>query len=183
MIDNPIFENENIKLRLVLPSDTESIFAAVIESIAELSPWMPWCTKEYSIEETKKWCASREEEWKEGAAYDFVIMDKNSESLLGICGLNNINHEVKFANLGYWVRTGRTGHGTATAVVPMLAKFGFDTLNLNRIEIVVAEGNLSSQRVAEKAGALREGFLRKRLFVNGRSLDAFMFSFIRTDFD
>ncbi|MGD9157711.1 MAG: GNAT family protein [Desulfobacteraceae bacterium] len=178
MVDDPIIENEKIKLRRVRPSDAETIYEAVTESIAELSPWMPWCTKDYSIKESKTWCEAREDAWNKGKEYDFVILDKSSEILLGICGLNNINAEVKFANLGYWVRTGRTCQGTATAAVPMLSKFGFNTLNLNRIEIVVAEGNLPSQRVAEKAGALREGLLRHRLVVHGRILDAFMFSLV-----
>ncbi len=181
MTDDPIIENENIKLRRVRPSDAESLFEAVTGSIAELSPWMPWCSEKYSLKDTKTWCESRENGWDKGTEYDFVIMDKHDGSLLGVCGINNVNKEVRFANLGYWVRTGRTGQGIATAVVPMLAKFGFDNLNLNRIEIVVAEGNLPSQRVAEKAGALREGLLRKRLYAHGKILDAFMFSIVQDD--
>lgn len=88
----------------------------------------------------------------------------------------------RFANLGYWVRTSRTQQGIATAVVPMIVKFGFDNLNLHRMEIVVAVANLPSQRVAEKAGAFREGLLRQRLFVHGQISDAFIFSFMPADF-
>ena len=114
--------------------------------------------------------------------YDFIIMDKNDESFIGICGFNNINAEIRLANLGYWIRTGRKGQGIASTVVPMLAKFGFNNLKLHRLEIVVAEDNLPSQRVAEKAGALREGLLRNRLTVHGKILDAFMFSLVPDDF-
>ena len=181
MTDNPIIENEGIKLRRVRPSDTESLFEAVTESISELSPWMPWCTKDYSIKESRIWCESREGAWNKKEAYDFLMIDKQEGALLGVCGLNNINEEVKLANLGYWVRSSRTGRGIASETVPMLAEFGFDNLNLNRIEIVAAEENLISQHVAEKAGALREGLLRQRLFVHGKSLDAFMFSLIPMD--
>jgi ribosomal-protein-serine acetyltransferase len=182
MNDNPIIETGDIKLRHIHPSDTEALYEAVEESITELSPWMPWCTKDYSIKESKTWCESREDAWNKKEAYDFLIIDKRDETLLGVCGINNINAEVSIANLGYWVRTGRTGEGIATAVVPMLAKFGFENLKLCRLEIVVAEGNLPSQCVAEKAGAIREGLLRRRLNVHGKSLDAFMFSIIPDDF-
>jgi ribosomal-protein-serine acetyltransferase len=96
--------------------------------------------------------------------------------------LNHINVEERFANLGYWVRTSRTQQGIATTVVPVIVKFGFDNLNLHRMEIVVAVGNLPSQCVAEKAGAFREGLLRQRLFVDGQIFDAFMFSFVPADF-
>lgn len=181
MIDNPIIENELLRLRRVRPSDAESLFEAVNESITEVSPWMPWCNSDYSLEESQSWCESREEVWKKGTEYDFVIMDKRNNFPLGVCGLNHINVEERFANLGYWVRTKRTRQGIATAAVPMIVKFGFDTLNLHRIEIVVAKGNLPSQRVAEKTGALREGLMRQRLFVHGQILDAFMFSFVPDD--
>lgn len=183
MNDDPIIVNEKIKLRRVHPSDAEALYEAVTESIKELSPWMPWCSEGYSIKEARTWCESREEGWSRKKEYDFLIIDKREETLLGICGINNVNAEVRFANLGYWVRSSRTGQGIASAIVPMLAKFGFDRLNLNRIEIVVAEGNLVSQRVAEKTGALREGLLRQRLFVHGKAHNAFMFSLVPTDMD
>lgn len=182
MSNDPVIENEIVKLRRVRSSDAESIFEAVNESVSEVSPWMPWCSLDYSQEECKSWCESRDEAWKKETEYDFVIMDKSKKFLLGVCGLNHINFEQKYANLGYWVRTKKTRQGIATAVVPMIVKYGFDYFNLHRIEIVVAVGNLPSQRVAEKAGAFREGLLRQRLFVHGQILDAFMFSFVPADF-
>ncbi len=182
MTYDPIVENDLLGLRRVCPFDAESLFEAVNESIAELSLWMPWCSSDYSSEESKSWCESRDEKWKEGTEYDLVIMDKANNFPLGVCGLNYINIEERFANLGYWVRTSRTRQGIATAAVPMIAKFGFDNLNLHRIEIVVAVDNLPSQRVAQKAGAFREGLLRQRLFVHGKILDALMFSFVPADF-
>ncbi|HNX51781.1 MAG TPA: GNAT family protein [Thermoanaerobaculaceae bacterium] len=45
--------------------------------------------------------------------------------------------------------------------------------------IVVAEGNLPSQWVAEKTGALREGVLRSRLRIHGVYHDAVMHSIVR----
>jgi len=51
--------------------------------------------------------------------------------------------------------------------------------NLIRLEILIAVGNIASQRVAEKAGAVREGTLRKRLLLHDEPHDAVMFSLIR----
>ena len=69
----------------------------------------------------------------------------------------------------------------ATSATFLLARFGFDELKLNRIEIVVAIENKPSQRVAEKAGATQEGVLRKRLVVRDRVYDAVMYSLIPED--
>jgi len=49
------------------------------------------------------------------------------------------------------------------------------------VEIVVATNNMASIRIAEKAGALREGTLRKRIAVRETVYDAFMFSLIPDD--
>jgi RimJ/RimL family protein N-acetyltransferase len=64
-----------------------------------------------------------------------------------------------------------------------MAGFGFRQLGLQRIEIVVATGNHASQRVAEKAGALREGVLRKRLLIHGAAHDAVLYSLVAEDME
>ena len=63
----------------------------------------------------------------------------------------------------------------------LVARFGFDELKLRRIEIVAAINNKASQRVAEKAGATREGILRNRLVVRDKVYDTVMFSLIPGD--
>ena len=85
------------------------------------------------------------------------------------------------ANLGYWVRTSATGKGIASRATRLVAGFAFEELKLQRVEIMAAVGNIASQRVAEKAGAIREGVLRKRLLNDDRPLDAVLFSLIEED--
>lgn len=54
--------------------------------------------------------------------------------------------------------------------------------DVQRIEGVVEVNNKASQRVLEKAGFLREGVLRKYLFVKERSIiDVVMYSLLSTD--
>ncbi|PID78008.1 MAG: hypothetical protein CSB21_02650 [Deltaproteobacteria bacterium] len=101
MTDYPNMKNEILRLCRVHTSDAESLFEAVNESIREVSQWMPWCKPDYSLEESKTWCNSRDEAWKNGEAYDFLIIENMNNTLLGVCGLNLINAEERFANLGY----------------------------------------------------------------------------------
>ena len=173
--------NGVVLLRPYMSGDIEHLYQAVRESIAEMSPWMPWCHADYSIEESRVWVESRAEAWEQGTQYDFVITDARDGSFLGGCGLNHIDQANLIANLGYWVKTSRTKRGVASAAARLLAQFGFSKLKLNRIEIMAAIGNKASQRVAEKAGARREGILRNRIVVRERVYDAVMFSLIPED--
>jgi ribosomal-protein-serine acetyltransferase len=154
------------------------LFEAVVESKEELSPWMHWCHPEYSLSEAEQWVESRSEAWERGKEYSFVIVDPRSNQIVGNCGLDHVHETHLFANLGYWIRTSRTREGAATEATQLLSEFGFSVLNLVRIEILVSTGNLASQRVAEKAGALREGLLRNRLIHRGEVRDAYMFSLL-----
>jgi RimJ/RimL family protein N-acetyltransferase len=95
------------------------------------------------------------------------------------CGINQLNRIHRFGNLGYWVRSSKTGRGVAVSAVTLAARFAFQSTDLIRLEIVCAVGNRRSQRVAEKAGAMRESVLHDRLLLHGAPHDAVMYSIVR----
>jgi len=175
--------DESFIIRPCQPNDADPVYEAVRESIKELSPWMPWCHRAYSIEDSRAWFGSRPDRWQQGMEYDFLIADRSDSRPLGICGLNNFDRENRLANLGYWVRTSQVKKGVATACVPLVARFGFEALKLNRIEIIVATGNIPSQGLAAKIGAAREGRLRRRMVIRNQVYDAVMFSLIPEDLE
>ncbi len=162
-------------------SDADELYKAVRESLAELSVWMSWAHKDYSIKESRDWLKKKPDEWKKDLEYDFAIFDSADGSYLGGCGINRIDYENRCANLGYWVRTGKAGQGVATTATLLLARWGFKELSLNRIEILVATANKRSLRVAEKVGAQREGILRNRIIVRDRVHDGVMYALIPGD--
>ena len=180
MEDRIELSDGTVTLRRYREEDAEPVYRAVRESIREISPWMPWCHEGYSFDDSKTWSASRDDAWAKGEEYSFIISNDDGH-LLGVCGLNRFDNENRFANVGYWVRTGKTMQGVATSSTLLLARFGFDELKLNRIEIVVAAENKPSQKVAEKAGATQEGILRKRLVVRDRVYYAVMYSLVPED--
>jgi len=158
--------------------DAEELVWAVQESVNEIMPWMGWCTPGYDLTAAIAWLSSLSPRWKEGSQYAFGIRDNLDDAFLGTAGLNHIYSTQLFGNLGYWVRTSKTRQGVATRAAKLVARFGFERLDLVRSEIVVAVGNESSLRVAEKTGAKREGILRNRLVVREKILDAVMYSLI-----
>jgi ribosomal-protein-serine acetyltransferase len=166
------------RIRAYEPDDALALWEAARESVGEVSRWLPWCHAQYSMAEAVEWVRSRPALAVEGREYSFAILGPEGE-FLGGCGLNQVNRVHRFANLGYWVRTSATGRGVATEAVRQLAAFAFASTDLVRLEIVCAAGNERSQRVAERAGAVREGTLRNRLQIHGQPADAVMYSLVR----
>jgi ribosomal-protein-serine acetyltransferase len=175
--------NGSILLRPYKESDLVQLYAAARESTAEVWQWLEWCHPDLSLAESRNFIRSQPKNWTDGTAYNFGIFNKKDNLYLGGCGLIELRRSDKVASMAYWVRTTETKKGIATASILLLAGFGFQELNLNRIELVIATNNISSICAAEKAGAVREGVLRNRYEAHGLIQDAFMFSLIRKDFD
>jgi ribosomal-protein-serine acetyltransferase len=159
-------------------ADAPAVWKAVRESMNELMPWMPWCHPNYSIEDSTTWLEAQVEAFRAGTAFEHAITSPGGE-YLGGCGLNQIDKSNRRANLGYWVRSAATRRGAATSAVKLIHKWAIDSTDLIRLEIVIATGNRPSLRVAEKAGAVREGVLLRRLILNDTAHDAVMFSLTR----
>ena len=173
--------NDVVRIRRYRAADAPLLFEAALESVNEMFTWVSWCHPNYTVEESQSFVLSSENAWNQKTTFDFAVFDASSGLFLGGVGLNQIKRKNNFANLGYWVRSGQTRRGVATAATLLAAEFGFEDLRLNRIEILTALENVASQRVAEKVGAKKEGILRSRLVLHNRPQDAVMYSLIVAD--
>jgi RimJ/RimL family protein N-acetyltransferase len=173
--------NETLLLRAFRAGDAEAIHAAVRESLYELGQWLSWCHADYAIADTRQFLDGRAEAFQKDSEYSFAIIERDGGRLVGATGINQIEKAALRANLGYWLRTAAHGHGYATEATKLVARWAFESLGLERIEIVAATGNVASQRVAERVGATREAVARNRLRVHGVQHDAVVFSLIPAD--
>lgn len=181
MTTKPELTTSRLLLRMPRPTDVDALYAVMQESLVELCQWMPWCHPNYQRKDSVDWINSCPGQWESGDAYGLLIFDRESHELVGGCGLNAIDKDRRRANLGYWVRSSRTGQGIATSAARRLAVWALEDLKMMRLEIVAGLGNTGSQRVAEKVGAVREGVLRNRVRVGDRWHDAVMYSLVPDD--
>ena len=177
-IPDSISDGGRIALVPVQARQTKGLYDAIIESRAELSPWMEWMHPDYSIAETEQWIMHCRKAWETGSSFGFTIVEHETSQILGGCSIGIDRPAHRNGSIGYWIRTSRTKRGFASEAAALLARFGFAQLGLIRIEIFIAVGNIASLRVAQKVGALREGVLRNRFLIRGEPLDAYVFSLI-----
>ncbi len=103
---------------------------------------------------------------------------------IGNVGLHQIEWTNRAAEFGifigdksYW------NNGYGTEATRLVLKHGFETLNLNRIYLYVFETNPGAVRTYEKAGFTHEGQLRQSIYRNGRYIDVFLMSILRSEWD
>ncbi|GAA3822088.1 GNAT family N-acetyltransferase [Streptomyces chiangmaiensis] len=107
-----------------------------------------------------------------GTSLSFRITDAACGTTLGHIGVNEIDHVMRTARVGYWVLPEARGRGVATRALDLAACWALADLGLNRLELGHALGHDASCRIAERCGFRYEGTLRGAMFAAGRQ-DAF----------
>jgi RimJ/RimL family protein N-acetyltransferase len=115
-----------------------------------------------------------------GGQRSFAVADPADGALLGAVSVHRIQHDD--ASLGYWTVPAARGRGVAVAAVRLVAGWAFGALELHRLEICHAVGNVASCKVAERAGFPWEGTLREsHRYGDGRRHDEHLHARLATD--
>ncbi len=86
------------------------------------------------------------------------------------------------AELGYVLAQPYWGKGTTTEAAKKLIGFGFEKMDLVRIQARCFVENIGSERVMEKVGMTFEGTLRKAMFAKGKHQDLKVYSILKEEF-
>ena len=113
--------------------------------------------------------------------FGWSINLKKSSDFVGELGMSLSIPKFKMAEIHYSILPKYWGNGYATEAVKALIKYGFEELNLHRIEAGVATENAASIRVLEKVGMLREGLKRKILPIRGEWKDNYHYAILDED--
>jgi N-acetyltransferase len=116
-------------------------------------------------------------------AYPFVYFDKTTNSFAGSTRYGNIDLNNKRLEIGWtWLNQQLHGTGFNRRCKFLLLQYGFETLQLNRIELKTSSLNLRSQKAMQNIGAVKEGILRRHsINEDGTIRDAVYFSFIQEE--
>lgn len=172
------FVFQGLLFREFRDTDAQDFANAARESVDTVGRWMPWCTASFSEQNALDWFAMCRASRDAQTGHEFGVFSEDAGRLLGGVGLNAINQQNLFCNLGYWVRQSAQRQGVAHRTVRAMLPYAFNTLGMHRVEIVIAQGNVASEAVARKAGAQFECTARNRLQLNGGPVPASIYSVI-----
>lgn len=133
-------------------------------------------------EEVELRCARAEGRWLAGERADLVIADAHSGTPAGTIGLYYEDPRTATASVGYAMLPAWRGRGLPTRAVRLLARWAVGSVGIGRLTAGTLPGNAASQRVLEKAGFRREGYLRGRLpGISGTRVDDVVYGLLAAD--
>ena len=155
-------ETERTYIRSVQPGDGKLIYDAVVESYEQFKLWLPWVGPNLTLEEYEKSCCMAYQQFLNNEDFRAIILLKDSNDLVGSVGLHNIKWNISQFEIGYWCRSSLQGKGLITEAVKALVDYVATYYKAKRIYLTTDERNISSQKVAERAGFIYEGTTSSR---------------------
>lgn len=110
----------------------------------------------------------------------FQMIEKSSGRIIGWCGYHTWYVDHRRAELGYGMAEDQfKKKGFMTEAMEHIIPYGFEVMNLHRIEALTATYNKASKAVLRKFNFIEEGILKEHYVVNGKSEDSVMHALIR----
>ncbi|MDT0122537.1 GNAT family N-acetyltransferase [Paenibacillus sp. RRE4] len=181
MLDFPeSFDTERLTIRSPQWGDGADVNEAIRESVEELRPWLPFAENIPSLEESEVTVRKARLRFLERSDLMLHLRDKATDEFVGSSGLHRMDWNARSFEIGYWVRTSRSGEGLVTEAVRGIEKFAIVHLQANRLEIRCDARNVRSASVAKRLGYTQEGILRRiKQDRTGAWVDTIIFSKVR----
>ncbi|OGZ17665.1 MAG: hypothetical protein A2494_00235 [Candidatus Lloydbacteria bacterium RIFOXYC12_FULL_46_25] len=171
--------SDDLQLRMRKIEDATRVFELVDKNRAHLRPWLLWVDATTSPLHSKKYIEECLVDFEKKTKVDFGIWYKGE--LVGSVGVFDIDATHRNAEIGYWLDQDCTGRGIMTQCVKRLIDYAFQELDLHRIRIRCASGNIQSGQVAERLGFTLEGVTRDSHWMYDKFMDDKIYGLLRSE--
>ncbi len=172
--------HERAKLRLMDNTDVETLFS-IVEGNRDI--WAYLISKMDSVQDMQQYVQKAIKGYGRGTQIPLVVVDQQTNKIVGSTRLYNISVEDKTVELGQtWYHPSVQRTSINTECKYMLLQYAFEKLHMLRVQIKTDARNEKAQRAIERLGAVKEGVLRnERKLPNGYVRDAVVYSIISSE--
>lgn len=175
----PKLETDRLVLRKLQKEDAQALY-----EYFSLDDVTKYCDLESfkEIQEADELIKNWNQRYEKNQGIRWGITLKSESRLIGTCGFHNWIMEHHKAEIGYELNPQYWNKGIMTEAIQEILKYGFQVLELNRIEAFIDPQNISSRKLLEKSGLREEGLLKEVFFEKNRFVDANIFAILKRDF-
>ena len=178
-----ILIDDDLLLRSYKPEDAPELFRCINESRAHLRPYLNWVDTTTKQEHSLQFIQTAIAQQATGEALALGIFLQEGRQLIGGIGMHNWNHDLKRAQVGYWIVKGFEGKGLMYRSAHRFLDFLFRKLGMNKVEMHIVPLNKRSLVLAERLGAKTEGCIRQSLRVGGKLEDVIVTGILRKEWE
>jgi ribosomal-protein-alanine N-acetyltransferase len=176
----PNLATENLRVRLLEPSEAGKMMLFRQENREHLGPWEPRRRAEFFTESYwRVLLQQHQREFQQGLSVALTILDDTDSEVLGVCNFTNIvRGTFQSCHLGYALSARYQGQGLMAEALKPACRYIFETLMLHRIMANYLPRNERSGRLLAKLGFEVEGEAKQYLLIDGHWEDHILTSLI-----
>ena len=173
----PIIRTERLLLRQFADNDLENVFKGLSH---------PDVIKYYGVsfqtlESTKEQMTFFADLEKNETGIWWAVCSLENQTFYGAGGLNSLNKEHKKAEIGFWLISDFWGDGIMKEAMPLICSYGFDNLELHRIEGFVESENKNCKNAMAKLDFQHEGTMKECEIKNGKFISLDIYAKVKTN--
>lgn len=115
--------------------------------------------------------------------YRWAVTEKDKNECIGQIAYFLVDSKNHFAEIEYCIGSAFQRKGYATEAAKAVIAFGFEKINLHKVQICCKEINKPSQRVIEKCGLTYEGMLRDYFYMDNQYIGRRYYSILRNEYE
>lgn len=168
-----------IRLREMTVNDADELYNLINFNRAQLREWLPWLDRQQSVNDSYGFIESVSSENQNGTA--LIVAIECDGFIIGVIGFHEFDNANRQAPMGYWISASEQGKGIVTKSCRKLIAYGFNDLNLRKVLMSIATGNIRSRKIAQRIGLLEEGVSRQSEWLYDHYVDHVIYSIIADD--
>ncbi len=176
---NPTLTTERLTLRALVPEDADDLLAFRGDPEVQKYNSKPMANASEAERYIKLW--NEESVGLKRQCWGIALRDVGQ--VVGLVGLGSWSKHDRSATLGYDLGQAHWGKGFGAEAAETVVRYGFEHMNLHRIEADTIADNWPSVRLLEKLGFTREATLREcSLEDDGAFHDSAIYGMLKREF-
>jgi len=169
----PSFETKRLLIRHLTREDVDFLFEHFSQKAINRFTYVNFGNLEDAYDFYERWCVSGD-----STRFRLGIVLKTTQKLIGTLCYENWSKRDRRAEIGYDLSKFYWGQGLMTEALRPIIQFGFEGMQLNRIEVTTNSKNDRSIRLLKRLGFVQEGVLRQKYYFRGQFHDEIAFSLL-----
>jgi len=175
-----ILETKRLIIRPIKLDDKNEVFS--YRSDRETNKYQGWIPT--TLSDVESFIGNISKQINEpGTWFQFIIIEKETQKIVGDLGIHFIDRENKQAEIGCTLNKKFQNKGYATESVKRVIDYLFKELNKHRIITSIDPENKNSIRLVERIGFRKEAHFVESLFINEKWVDDLIYAMIEKDWE
>ena len=115
--------------------------------------------------------------------YRWAVIEKKSQICIGQIAFFLVNTQNHFGEIEYCIGSKFQRNGYMTEAVKAIIDYGFNDMNLHKVQVCHKENNEASKGVIQKCNFKYEGVLRDFFYMNGKYVSRLYYSILREEWE